>query len=141
MLVAEKKVTKAFSLELYGRMASVMVELGADTYNAAAVEKAYLKEKRDGFPHAATIDQVLNGAGPASGDEVMEAIDEVINGNAAPAGNDEAMEDAETPDGGNSDGGVPISPGRGFNLHEGDQNGVGASIKAKDYAEIDSDLV
>ncbi|KFZ02855.1 hypothetical protein V502_11448 [Pseudogymnoascus sp. VKM F-4520 (FW-2644)] len=136
MLLAEKKVTKAFASELYGRMASVMVELGADTYNAAAVEKAYLKEKREGFPHAATIDQVMNGA--AAQDEDMQAIDQLIDGNTAAAGNDEIMEDPETPDEGNSDGGVPISPRQVFNSQEGDENGVGASIKGED---MDSDRV
>ena len=136
MLLAEKKVTKAFASELYGRMASVMVELGADTYNAAAVEKAYLKEKCEGFPHAATIDQVMNGA--AAQDEDMQAIDQLIDGNAATAGNDETMEDPETPDEGSSDGGVPISPRHVFNSQEDDQNGVGASIKGED---MDSDRV
>lgn len=124
MLLAEKKVTTAFASELYGRMASVMVELGADTYNAAAVEKAYLKEKREGFPHAATIDQVMNGA--TAQDEDMQA------------GNDEIMEDPETPDEGNSDGGVPISPRHVFNSQEGDENGVGVSIKGEG---MDSDRV
>ncbi|KFY68961.1 hypothetical protein V496_00660 [Pseudogymnoascus sp. VKM F-4515 (FW-2607)] len=157
MILAEKAVTKAFATELYSRMASAMVQLGADTYSAAAIEKAYLKEKREGFPHAATIDQVINGAStPAiedgdmqvvngdanltSDDEGVKAIDQVTGGSAAPAANNKAMEeDAETPDEGNSDGGVPISPGQAFNSQEGDQAGVGAFIKGED-SPVDSDM-
>lgn len=142
MLLAEKQVTKAFASELYSRMATVMVQLGADTYTAAAIEKAYVREKREGFPHAATIDQVINGApAPANDDEAMEDIDQAINGVAAAAGKDQAMEDPETPDEGNSDGGVPISPGHGFNSQDSYQNGVGASIKGEDDAEMDSDVI
>ncbi|KFX94932.1 hypothetical protein V490_04073 [Pseudogymnoascus sp. VKM F-3557] len=142
MLLAEKQVTKAFASELYSRMATVMVQLGADTYTAAAIEKAYVREKREGFPHAATIDQVINGApAPANDDEAMEDIDQAINGVAAAAGKDQAMEDPETPDEGNSDGRVPISPGHGFNSQDSYQNGVGASIKGGDDAEMDSDMI
>ncbi|OBT94578.1 hypothetical protein VE01_07910 [Pseudogymnoascus verrucosus] len=146
MLVAEQKVTKAFATELYGRMATVMIQLGGDTYTAAAIEKAYLKEKREGFPHAATIDEVMNGpdapadddedideasngaAPSASDDEGMKAIDQAIDGGAV-VKRDELMEDAETPDEENSDGGVPISPGL---KSEG--------IKGEDDGEMDSDM-
>lgn len=148
MLVAEQQVTKAFATELYGRMATVMIQLGGDTYTAAAIEKAYLKEKREGFPHAATIDEVMNspaapadddedideasnGAAPStSDDEGMKAIDQAIDGGAV-VKRDVPMEDAETPDEENSDGGVPISPG-----HDLKSEG----IKGEDDGEIDSDM-
>ncbi|OBT65921.1 hypothetical protein VE03_05480 [Pseudogymnoascus sp. 23342-1-I1] len=161
MILAEQKVTKAFATELYARMAPVMVELGADSYSAAAIEKAYLKEKREGFPHAATINQVMNGnSAPASEDGDLQGTDQVANGAGNPTGNDDgtqtvdqaiggsvaptAMEDdVETPDEGNSDGGVPISPGHAFNSQggDGDQTGVGAPIKGEDNAEVDSDII
>lgn len=102
--------------EVYSRMSVVMIELGSDTYSAAAIEKAFLKEKREGFPHKETISKVINGV-------------------IAAARNDEVMEDADTPDEGNSDGGVPISPGHGLNSQEG------ASIKAEDNTGMDSDRV
>lgn len=107
--------------EVYSRMSAVMVQLGADTYSAAAIEKAFLKEKREGFPHRETMGQVINGV-------------------AAVADNDQVMQDPESPDEGNSDGGVPISPGHFFNSQEGSLNGVGVSIKGED-AEMDSDMV
>ncbi|OBT72338.1 hypothetical protein VF21_09459 [Pseudogymnoascus sp. 05NY08] len=119
--------------EVYARMAVVMVDLGADTYSAAAIEKAFLKEKREGFPHKETISQVINGAAAtASEDEAMGAIDQVIEGGDSSAHGDEAMEDAETPDEGNSDGGVPISPGHGLESED---------IKGEDDGEVDSDMV
>ncbi|ELR10385.1 hypothetical protein GMDG_00798 [Pseudogymnoascus destructans 20631-21] len=152
MLVAEQKVTKAFATELYGRMATVMVQLGGDTYTAAAVEKAFLKEKREGFPHAATIDEVMKGPAAPAGDdddedidqavngaaisvtedEGMKAIDQVIGGGAVVKRDDEPMEDAETPDVENSDGGVPISPG-----HRLKPEGT----KGEDDGKMDSDMV
>lgn len=133
-LEAKRKETEAqlrrLEGEVYARMAVVMADLGADTYSAAAIEKAFLKEKREGFPHKETISQVINGAAStASEDESMGAIDQAINGGAA--SDDEAMEDPETPDEGNSDGGVPISPG-----HDHKSEG----IKGKDDGEMDSDM-
>ncbi|KFY31843.1 hypothetical protein V493_00746 [Pseudogymnoascus sp. VKM F-4281 (FW-2241)] len=120
--------------EVYTRMSAVMVQLGSDTYSAAAIEKAFLKEKREGFPHKATMTQVINDtAAAASKDDAMG-----VDGNGAAVGKDESMEDAETPDEGGSDGGVPISPGHGFNPQHG-QSQVGVSIKGEDD-EIDSDL-
>lgn len=90
--------------EVYSRMSVVMVELGSDTYSAAAIEKAFLKEKREGFPHKETISKVINGTA------TMTSEDETIE-----ARNDAVMGDDDTPDEGNSDGGVPISPGHGLN--------------------------
>ncbi|KFZ05603.1 hypothetical protein V501_08187 [Pseudogymnoascus sp. VKM F-4519 (FW-2642)] len=135
-LEAKRKETEAqlrrLEGEVYARMAVVMVDLGADTYSAAAIEKAFLKEKREGFPHKETISQVINGAAAtASEDEGMGAIDEAINGDAASARDDQAMEDPETPDEENSDGGVPISPGHDLKSE---------SIKGEDDGEMDSDM-
>ncbi|OBT60936.1 hypothetical protein VE03_09277 [Pseudogymnoascus sp. 23342-1-I1] len=90
--------------EVYSHMSVVMVELGSDTYSAAAIEKAFLKEKREGFPHKETISKVINGTA------TMTSEDETIE-----ARNDAAMGDDDTPDEENSDGGVPISPGHGLN--------------------------
>lgn len=108
--------------EVYSRMSVVMVQLGSDTYSAAAIEKAFLKEKREGFPHKETMAKVINGV-------------------AAAVGGDQDMEGAESSDEGNSDGGVPISPRHGFNSQEdSSQNGLGASIKGEDN-DMDSDMI
>jgi hypothetical protein len=129
MLYAKEQVSKALAEEieaqrkklegeLYTRVSVVMVALGADTYSAAAIEKAYGKEKRDGFPHQGTIDQIINDS-VAAGDE------------------DTGMDDADTPEEGNSDGGVPISPDQSSDANEASQHGVDTVVKGDDDADMD----
>jgi hypothetical protein len=48
-------------------MAKAMKELGADEYNPGAVEKAYNREKKEGFPHRATMATVMAGFSSAGG--------------------------------------------------------------------------
>lgn len=123
MLFAKEQVTKSLAEEieatrkklegdLFNRISTMMVELGADTYSAAAIEKAYGKEKREGFPHQSTINQVINGEGSA--DDFNKDAD---------------MEDAETPEEGSSDGGVPLLAEQSLDAKQEDQNGVDPVIK------------
>lgn len=48
-------------------MAKAMLELGADEYTGGAVEKAYNREKKEGFPHRSTIAAVMAGFSSAGG--------------------------------------------------------------------------
>lgn len=44
-----------------------MVNLGSDSYTGGAVEKAHMKEKRDGFLHRSTVATVMAGFSSAGG--------------------------------------------------------------------------
>lgn len=65
--------------EIWGKLAKAMVEIGADEYTGGAVEKAYMKEKRDGFSHRSTVATVMAGfssAGGVNGGDGSDAGDE-----------------------------------------------------------------
>jgi hypothetical protein len=73
--------------EIWGKMANAMAELGADKYTAGAVEKAFGREKREGFPHRISVDAVIsegNSAGTAQSghddDEGDDKLDEQTAG-------------------------------------------------------------
>jgi hypothetical protein len=51
----------------WANMARAMKELGADEYSPGAVEKAYNREKKEGFPHRATMATVMAGFSSAGG--------------------------------------------------------------------------
>jgi hypothetical protein len=53
--------------KIWSNMAKAMVELGADEYTGGAVEKAYNREKKEGFPHRSTMAAVMSGFSSASG--------------------------------------------------------------------------
>jgi hypothetical protein len=69
--------------EMWGKLAKAMAKIGADEYTGGAVEKAYMKEKRDGFRHRSTVATVManfssaggvnSGDGSDAGDEADEA--------------------------------------------------------------------
>lgn len=58
---------KKVESETWAEVAKGMANLGADVYTGGAVEKAYTKEKRDGFPHHSTIATVMAGFSSAGG--------------------------------------------------------------------------
>lgn len=73
MLVARERVEKetedaiaAFRKkaenEIWMKTGQAMLEIGAGEYTSGAVEKAWLKEKKNGFPHRASIDAVMSGS-------------------------------------------------------------------------------
>lgn len=45
--------------EVWSKMAAAMVEIGGDSYSSGAVEKAFTKERKEGFPHKATVAAVV----------------------------------------------------------------------------------
>lgn len=53
--------------KIWSNMAKAMVELGADEYTGGAVEKAYNREKKEGFPHRSTIATVMAAFSSAGG--------------------------------------------------------------------------
>jgi hypothetical protein len=70
MLVARERIEKeteaaiaAFRKkaenESWMKTGQAMLEIGAGEYTSGAVEKAWLKEKKSGFPHRASIDVVM----------------------------------------------------------------------------------
>src|ERR1700738_3216399 len=72
--------------EIWVNLAKGIAEIGGDSYSGGAVEKAYMKEKKDGFPHKKTIQAVINGSGSAVGGS---------NGHEAAAEADQDEDDAE----------------------------------------------
>jgi hypothetical protein len=63
----------------WANMAKAMHDLGADEYSGGAVEKAFIREKREGFPHRATMAAVMAGyssAGAGHGGHGSDAEDE-----------------------------------------------------------------
>ena len=48
--------------ESWMKTGQAMLQLGANEYTGGAIEKAWLKEKRSGFPHRASIDAVMSGS-------------------------------------------------------------------------------
>lgn len=58
---------KKVESESWAQIAVAMVELGSDEYTSGAVEKAYMKEKKDGFPHRNNIASVMAGFTTADG--------------------------------------------------------------------------
>jgi hypothetical protein len=71
MLVARERIEKetedaiaAFRKkaenESWMKTGQAMLEIGAGEYTCGAVEKAWLKEKKSGFPHRASIDAVMS---------------------------------------------------------------------------------
>ncbi len=71
--------------KIWSSMAKAMVEIGADEYTAGAVEKAYNREKKQGFPHRDTVAAVMAAFSSASG----------VKADGASDGEDEAEETTE----------------------------------------------
>jgi len=101
MLFAKEEITRQITedinamrkqkeAELWGKMADLMSSLGCDKYSGAAIEKAFVKEKKEDFPHKNTIEEVLAAR---RGEVKTENAD---------------GEDAGSADEGNSDGGAPV---------------------------------
>jgi hypothetical protein len=86
-------------------MAKAMVELGADEYTGGAIEKAFNKEKKDGFPHRSTIATVMasycsaggiNGGGGSDAEGETEEIDGVEGLKLEEKDNMDTFADADT---------------------------------------------
>jgi hypothetical protein len=58
---------KKLDYDMWPTMANYMKEIGADDYTGGAVEKAYIKEKRENFPHRATMEAVIAASDPVGG--------------------------------------------------------------------------
>jgi hypothetical protein len=65
--------------EIWVKTALAMLDLGSGEYSGGAVEKAWAKEKKSGFPHRASIDAVIPGF--TSGDTAQKGSG-VGNGSA-----------------------------------------------------------
>jgi hypothetical protein len=79
--------------EVWKKIAGRMANIGGGNYSAEAIEKGYIKEKKDGFPHKATVDAVMNSV-PVDAGQKEPSTGAADTFNAAEADANDAEEDA-----------------------------------------------
>lgn len=77
-------IQKKQEVEKWSKIADHMATIGGDKYTGPAVEKAFNKEKKDNFPHLASVDSVMAGA---VGDENTLTKEDPVEGEADVGGN------------------------------------------------------
>lgn len=89
--------TKKAESEIWSKTAAYMEKYGADKYTGGAVEKAYQREKKNGFPHKDTIPAIMAPIHAANGlghDAVVKGEDGEIEDGDVKEEEDDVYADA-----------------------------------------------
>jgi hypothetical protein len=86
--------------DIWSKMGKAIVNIGADKYTVVAVKKAYMREKKEGFPHCSTVELVIaaqTSTSAANGREHANIVDKADKENSDEImDNEDATKEVET---------------------------------------------